>query len=129
MKTIIAGSRKAIMFGDVREAIHKSGFAITEVVCGDAAGADQHGKQWAAEFGVPLKLFPAAWGDLEATPCSIRTRRDGSRYNALAGLNRNLAMARYAEALVAIWDGYSHGTRHMIETARKAGLKVYVHRP
>lgn len=35
-------------------------------------------------------------------------------------------MAEYADALVAFWDGKSKGTKHMIETARKHGLKVRV---
>lgn len=35
-------------------------------------------------------------------------------------------MAKYADALVAVWDGRSKGTRHMIETATREGLRVYV---
>ncbi|CUJ53406.1 Uncharacterised protein [Achromobacter xylosoxidans] len=36
-------------------------------------------------------------------------------------------MAEYAQALVAIWDGKSRGTKNMIEQAKKSMLKVYVH--
>jgi hypothetical protein len=36
-------------------------------------------------------------------------------------------MARYAEALVAVWQGNSPGTEHMIAVARARGLKVFVH--
>ena len=39
------------------------------------------------------------------------------------------ALADYAEALIAIWDGHSKGTRDMIEKAEKSGLRVYVARP
>jgi len=35
-------------------------------------------------------------------------------------------MAEYADALVAFWDGKSKGTKNMIETARKLGLKTEV---
>jgi len=35
-------------------------------------------------------------------------------------------MAAYAEALVAVWNGTSRGTRHMIEEARQRGLRVFV---
>lgn len=129
MKTIIAGSRKILNLSDVAEACKACGWEITEVVSGCAPGVDRLGEQWAALHNIPVAQFPAHWEDILTEPCSVRTRRDGGRYNALAGLNRNLAMARYADALVAIWDGYSHGTRHMIETARKLGLKVHVHRP
>jgi hypothetical protein len=37
-------------------------------------------------------------------------------------------MAEYAEALIAVWDGESHGIKQMIEVAQKAGLKVFVYR-
>jgi hypothetical protein len=35
-------------------------------------------------------------------------------------------MANNAEALIAIWDGQSRGTRHMIDEAKKRNLKVYI---
>jgi hypothetical protein len=36
-------------------------------------------------------------------------------------------MAMYADALIALWDGSSRGTRHMIKVANMQGLKVHVH--
>ena len=41
---------------------------------------------------------------------------------------RNLQMAKNAEALIAIWDGKSKGTQHMIRIAKQYGLEVYVYR-
>jgi hypothetical protein len=35
-------------------------------------------------------------------------------------------MADNATALIAVWDGKSNGTRHMIEIAKEKGLKTYV---
>src|SRR3990167_8273321 len=35
-------------------------------------------------------------------------------------------MAEYAGALIAIWDGESPGTKHMIDLAKKKGMKVKV---
>jgi hypothetical protein len=35
-------------------------------------------------------------------------------------------MGNYAEGLIAVWDGESKGTKHMIEYAMSKGLKVYV---
>ena len=35
-------------------------------------------------------------------------------------------MARYADALLAYWDGESRGTKNMIELAKGNGLKVGV---
>lgn len=35
-------------------------------------------------------------------------------------------MAKYADALIAFWDGKSKGTKHMIDLAKRYGLKVKV---
>lgn len=35
-------------------------------------------------------------------------------------------MAEEAHALIAFWDGKSHGTAHMIKTAKDKGLAVQV---
>lgn len=117
MKTyriIIAGGRA---FKDYPLLVRKMG-AITknldltdlEIVSGVARGADQAGEQWARKAKIPIKQFHADW----------------KSYNKSAGYVRNNAMAQYATHLVAFWDGESPGTRHMIQTARQAGLKVKV---
>ena len=36
-------------------------------------------------------------------------------------------MAHNADALIAIWDGYSKGTEHMIDLARTFGLQTFVY--
>lgn len=112
MKVIIAGSRGVVSLSEVAIAVEKSGFAITEEVSGTARGVDKLGEQYANAHGIPVKQFPADW----------------NRYGKSAGYRRNEVMARYADALIAIWDGQSPGTRHMINIARQMGLKVYVHR-
>jgi hypothetical protein len=60
-------------------------------------------------------MFPAVWRD------------SGGAFDAGAGKRRNIEMAKYADALIAVWDGFSPGTGHMIQQARKHGLKLYVH--
>lgn len=110
MKTIIAGSREITDPSVVDRAIKESGFTITEVVSGACRGVDELGEQWAAERGVKVKRFPAGWSEL----------------GKAAGPIRNAAMAKYADALIAIWDGESRGTRHMITLAYSCGLKVFV---
>jgi glycerophosphoryl diester phosphodiesterase len=112
MKTIIAGSRGIWDYWSVERAVTLSGFQITEVVSGCARGVDRNGEAYAAKHGIPVALFPADWANL------------GKR----AGQVRNCEMAEYAEALVAVWDGSSRGTKHMIDTAKAKGLKVYVFR-
>ena len=40
---------------------------------------------------------------------------------------RNQQMSDYADALIAIYDGVSNGTKNMIEIAKKDGLEVFVY--
>lgn len=111
MRVIIAGSRSITSYATVCEAIKASGFDITKVVSGCARGVDQNGEEWAFNHKIPVKLFHAFWNE------------EGKQ----AGPRRNQRMAEYAEALIAIWDGLSPGTRDMIERANKHGLKVFVY--
>jgi len=111
MKTIIAGSRTGVTSQDVMEAIRLSKFEITSVVSGTAAGVDTYGEKYAIGRNLPIVRFPANW----------------ERYGGRAGFARNVQMANNAEALIAVWDGSSKGTMHMITTASQKGLKVFVH--
>lgn len=113
MKTIIAGSRGIVSPYVVAEAVRKSGFTVTEVVSGTARGVDQLGEHWAQRQRIPVKPFPADW----------------DRHGRAAGYVRNQQMAQYADALIAIWDGVSRGTKHMIDIAKDKGLKVFVYQP
>lgn len=110
MKVIIAGSRTITDYQDVWNAVKESRFGFTEVVSGGASGVDQLGERWAHEHGVPVKRFIPQW----------------VKYGRGAGPRRNEEMARYADALVAVWDGKSNGTKNMIDVAKHYKLKVYV---
>ena len=96
-----------------------------EVVCGEAPGADTLGRTWAEARGFPVHSLPAPWQDIEAPGAQVRTRRDGTQYNAAAGMARNAWMAAYGTHLVAFWDGKSPGTRGMIRLAEACGLPVW----
>lgn len=111
MRTIIAGSRGITSYLSVEEAVNASGFQVTQVVCGMARGVDLLGKEYAEKNGLPVACFPAQW----------------DAYGKRAGYLRNEEMARNAEALIAVWDGNSRGTKHMIDIAIRAGLSTYVH--
>lgn len=111
MKTIIAGSRTIINGGIVTKAIGDSGFEITEVVSGHALGVDRAGEGYALLHGLKVTLFIPDW----------------ERYGKSAGMIRNAEMANYADALIAIWDGKSRGTKNMIDNATKKGLKTFVY--
>ncbi|WP_157461230.1 SLOG family protein [Deinococcus arboris] len=68
----------------------------TEIVSGAVPGADRLGEEWAAENGVQIKRFPAAW------------REHGRR----AGPIRNGQMAAYADGCLALPGGT--GTADML---------------
>jgi hypothetical protein len=112
MKTIIAGSRTIFDFKVLKAGLRlferEQPEPISEVVCGTAIGIDSLGRTWARSQGIPVKEFPANW-DL---------------YGKRAGYLRNAQMAEYADALLAIWDGSSKGTRHMIDLAKSKNLYV-----
>jgi len=110
VKVIIAGSRNVTDYNLLLQAIAKSGLEITEVVSGACRGVDAMGERYAAEHKLPCKKFPADW----------------DQYKNAAGPIRNKQMAVYGEALIAIWDGESRGTKNMIDEARGQDLKVYV---
>lgn len=111
MRTIIAGSRGITDYRLVEVAANTCPWKITMVVSGTARGVDTLGERWALEHGLPVMRFPADW----------------STYGRSAGLRRNVTMADYSDALLALWDGESRGTAHMIECARERGLTIQVH--
>jgi len=131
MKVIIAGSRTITDISVVEKAIEASGFdqsfGITEIISGTAKGVDRLGEKWAEERRLPVSYFRPKWDDLEAPGAVIKVNSYGKQYNARAGHDRNEEMAKHADALIAIWDGKSRGTKNMIENARKYGLKVYIY--
>jgi hypothetical protein len=114
VKVIVAGSRSIVDYGIVADAIESSGFAAgdVEIVSGGAAGVDRLGEEWASRNGKRWRRFPADW----------------FTHGRRAGPLRNLAMAKYADALVAVWDGESRGTKHMLTAASALGLRIHVHR-
>ena len=113
MKCIIAGSRSIRHAVVLEAAIAASGWAdaITEVVSGGATGVDALGEEWAYKNHRRLMVFPADW----------------DTYGRSAGIRRNRQMAGYATHLIAVHDGVSKGTKHMIEEAKRRGLKVFVY--
>jgi len=110
MKTIIAGSRGITDFEVVKAAALSAPWEFSEIVSGGARGVDYLGEQFGDGINVPVTIFKANW----------------NKYGKSAGYKRNVEMADYAEALIAVWDGVSKGTKHMIDIATKKGLRVYI---
>lgn len=112
MKCIIAGSRTATC-ENVSRALEVCAWTpeITLVVSGTARGADKVGEWWAEKNSIEVKRFPADW----------------DRFGKRAGYLRNEQMAKFADALIAVWDGQSKGTKYMIDIAREQGLEVFIY--
>lgn len=85
-----------------------------EIICGKARGADTLGEQFAKEYKLSIKYFPADW----------------NTYGKSAGYRRNAEMANYAKedngVLIAFWDGKSKGTKHMIDLAKSNNIRVFI---
>ena len=112
MRTIIAGSRSTTQ-EQFNEGIALCTWLdeITVVISGTAQGADVLGEQWAKSHGLEIERYPADWAE----------------HGRAAGPIRNRLMAENADALIAIWDGTSRGTKNMFETARDRGLRIHIH--
>lgn len=109
MKTIIAGSRSINDYYFVKLAIELSKFQITEIVSGCAKGPDSLGERYGTENHIPIKKFPANWN-----------------IGKQAGILRNIEMGNYAECLICIYDGKSHGSKHMIDYMEKLNKPIFI---
>lgn len=126
LRIIIAGGRDFDDFELLFKSVEKIQLDYVErysnelsrvcIVSGSARGADKLGELYAERMGVHIYSFPAAW----------------DTYGKSAGYRRNAEMAKFASEdgnlgiLVAFWDEKSRGTKHMIDLAKKYGLKVHV---
>lgn len=113
MRVIVAGSREINVAVEYLSVIViESGFTPSVIISGHARGADKLGEDWAKLHDIPCEKYPADW----------------DKYGKRAGFMRNEYMASKADALIALWDGNSRGTKHMIETMQKLKLPIFIWR-
>lgn len=117
-RVVVAGSRDITSTETVRGVLERvptrwGGWIPSEMVTGGGRGVDDSAMEIArdgsSEWEI-LTTFEPKW----------------DRFGPSAGPLRNEAMAEYADALVAVWDGHSDGTKGMIQLALKHNLDVYV---
>ena len=114
-KVIIAGSRGFSNYKLLKEKCNeylrekRKEYNII-IISGGARGADTLAEKYAQDEGFSLEVFPANW----------------NKFGKSAGFIRNEQMAEIADALIAFWDGKSHGTKHMIEIMENKKLLVRV---
>lgn len=80
MRLAIVGSRSFNNYELLEWAIQDSELTVTEVVCGEAPGADTLGRLWAEDHGIPVASFPAEWDNLEAPGAVVKVNRWGKHY-------------------------------------------------
>jgi hypothetical protein len=100
MKVVISGTRTIDDKKLVWDALENSKFEITELVSGGAIGVDRLGEEWARSKNIPIKVYKPHYAI------------ENPKY---APLIRNADMAKYGDALIAVWKDESRGTAHMIK--------------
>jgi hypothetical protein len=119
LRIAIAGSRSITNYDHLLSAIDAAvkSNVITpahsyEIVTGGARGVDSLARRYAQER------------QLKLTELKPQYQYFGDRG---APLRRNYDIAEASDVLLAIWDGQSPGTGHMIECMKQAGKPYYVH--
>ena len=106
MKVAIIGSR-SLKVTNLEDYLPSD---TTEIVSGGAIGIDRCAEEYAKSRGIPTKIFLP----------------DYNRFGKGAPLKRNVEIIDYADTVIAFWDGTSHGTRFVIEEAKKKGKPVRI---
>ncbi|MBX6424156.1 DUF2493 domain-containing protein [Thermosulfurimonas sp. F29] len=118
MKICVCGSRSITdrdeVFSRLDRLVADLDLAQVTIIAGGAKGVDHLAKEWAKSRRISFKEFPADWD------------RDWDRYSKRADKVRNRRMAEVADLVIALWDGVSTGTAHMVVTAHELGKPVRV---
>lgn len=113
MKLCIAGSRNIqlaplmIDFYLNKSGIDKS--SVNELICGMAKGVDQSGQAWAIDNKIKVAAFPADW----------------DKHHKAAGPIRNKEMAEVCDYALIFWDGFTPGTKNMMENLDRLNKPYY----
>lgn len=110
MKVLICGSRRINDPALVAKAVAESGMSPTHIVSGGARGIDTLARLYAHSNDIEFSEYLADW------------KGQGRR----AGFLRNITMVDTVEAVIAVWDGESRGTKHSIDYATSQGKPVFV---
>lgn len=107
---LVSGSRGFASSTMVRETIRGFLKPGDTLMHGDAHGVDTWAAQAAAEIGAHTVARPANW----------------DKYGRRAGIMRNRqmldeAMGSGLTVVLIFWDGYSKGTKHMLELCARSG--------
>lgn len=114
MRIAIIGSRTITDYKHLREGIAESPWLVGTIVSGGADGVDTLAEQFAQNNGIDIETIEPDWDDWS----------DGHPAKA-----RNTEIIETSDAVVALWDGKSPGTRDSIDKALDSGTPIYVKIP
>jgi len=106
MKLAVIGSRKLtqiVIDGYITE-------EVTEIVSGGATGVDTLARDCANRKGLKITEFLPQY----------------TIYGKRAPIKRNEEIAKYADEVIAFWDGKSKGTKYTVGFFKKLGKKATV---
>ena len=106
MKVAVVGSR-SLSVEDLSLYLPEE---TTEIVSGGAKGVDTSAREYAKRHGIPLTEFLP----------------DYRRYGRGAPLQRNIDILKYADMVLAFWNGTSKGTKFVIDECKKHGVPVKI---
>ena len=107
MKVAVIGSR-GLTVSDLGKYLPEG---TTEIVSGGAKGIDTCAKEYAIAHEIKLTEFLPDYG----------------QYKKGAPLKRNLQIIKYADIVLAFWDGKSKGTKFVIDHCGETGVEVKVY--
>lgn len=106
MKVAIIGSRNLVV-NNLSDYLPEE---VTEIVSGGAKGIDTCAKLYALQNKIKLtEILP-----------------EYSLYGRGAPLKRNLQIIRYADLVLAFWDGKSKGTEFVIKNCEKENIPIKI---
>lgn len=126
MRVLVCGGRNFRSRAQVSRELDRlhAEHPIAALMQGGATGADQFAKEWAmTKPEIQRFECKAKWTDLSHADAIIRTRRDGTKYDAKAGHRRNARMLEWTPDLVVAFPG-GDGTADMVRQAKAAGIKI-----
>jgi len=81
------------------------------LVSGGADGVDSLAESFAREYGIDIDVIDPDWDDWS---------------NGHPATWRNTEIVEQSDAVIAVWDGHSNGTRDTIDKALDRGVPTYV---
>lgn len=110
MKILVCGSRHFNDFPELMKVLDR--YDITEIIEGEAEGADRLARLYGEYLDIPVRAFPAEWDKYGKSAGPIR--------------NRQMLVEGKPDLCIAFRGPNSRGTQNMINQARKAGIETKV---